>query len=130
MLAPASLLAAAAAAAALLQTARAETVTYDWNVTWLTAAPDGYSRAVIGINDYWPLPTINASVGDTVVVNLYNALGNESTGLHFHGIYQNGTTEMDGPAFTSQCPLIPGSSMKYEFNVSGAWTESGQWLIE
>jgi hypothetical protein len=34
--------------------ASAKTVTYDFDIGWVTAAPDGYSRQVIGINGQWP----------------------------------------------------------------------------
>lgn len=29
------------------------TVTYDWNLEWMIAAPDGYARPVIGVNGQW-----------------------------------------------------------------------------
>lgn len=95
----------------------AETVTYDWDVTWVSAAPDGFTRPVIGINGVWPCPMIQANVGDTIVINLNNQLVNETTGLHFHGITQYGTPEMDGPAAAVQCPIPPGSSVQYAFTV-------------
>ncbi|KAI1424088.1 Cupredoxin [Xylaria sp. FL1777] len=93
----------------------AATVTYNWEVTWVWAAPDGFSRPVIGINNSWPCPIIEASVGDTVVVNLLNKLGNETTGMHFHGINQIDSIAMDGSVGTSQCPLPPNYSMTYSF---------------
>jgi iron transport multicopper oxidase len=30
-----------------------KTVTYDWNVEWMIAAPDGVARPVIGVNGQW-----------------------------------------------------------------------------
>lgn len=93
------------------------TVTYDWEVTWVWAAPDGFGRPVIGINNVWPCPVIEASVGDTVVINLVNKLGNETTGLHFHGINQIDSNYMDGSVGTSQCPLPPNYSVVYSFTV-------------
>ena len=96
----------------------AATVTYDFNISWTTANPDGqFVRSVIGINDQWPIPQIRAQVGDRIIVNAHNGLGNESTSLHFHGIFQNGTTEMDGPAGVTQCPIPPGSTLTYNFTV-------------
>jgi len=97
--------------------ALAATVTYNWDITWVTAAPDGFSRQVIGINGQWPCPPIEATVGDTVVVNLTNQLGTESTGLHFHGLTQFGTNIMDGPTMVTQCPIPPGSTFTYKFQV-------------
>jgi iron transport multicopper oxidase len=29
------------------------TVTYDWNIEWMIAAPDGFARPVIGVNGQW-----------------------------------------------------------------------------
>src|ERR1700730_17993879 len=85
--------------------ALAATVTYNWDITWVTAAPDGFSRQVIGINGQWPCPPIEATVGDTVVVNVNNKLGTQTTSLHFHGINQKNTNIMDGPSGVTQCPI-------------------------
>lgn len=99
--------------------ARAGTQTYDFKIEWVTANPDGaMARPVIGINGQWPLPIITATVGDRVIVNVKNNLGNQSTSLHFHGLYQNGTTDMDGQVGVTQCPIAPGASFQYDFNVS------------
>jgi iron transport multicopper oxidase len=38
-----------------------------------------------GINGHFPLPAIEVNLGDTLVVNVVNLLGNETTGIHFHG---------------------------------------------
>ncbi|MCJ1404425.1 hypothetical protein MMC11_007650 [Xylographa trunciseda] len=94
------------------------TVTYDFNVSWVISNPDGaFERSTIGINGQWPLPPIKATVGDRVVVNVMNQLGNETTSLHFHGIYLNGSAEMDGTAGVSQCAIPPGASFTYDFKV-------------
>lgn len=67
---------------------QAATVTYDFEVGWVTANPDGaFDRPTIGINGKWPIPAITANVGDQVVVNVLNSLGNQTTSLHFHGLY-------------------------------------------
>lgn len=104
---------------ALGYVAHAATVTYDFNITWVTANPDGaYNRPVIGINGQWPIPVMTATVGDRVIVNAVNQLGNQTTSLHFHGLYMNGTTQMDGPVGVSQCGIPPGGAFKYDFHVS------------
>ncbi|KAI0912263.1 Cupredoxin [Ustulina deusta] len=100
----------------------AATVTYNWEVTWVWAAPDGFWRPVIGINNSWPCPIIEASVGDTVVVNLLNKLGNETTGMHFHGINQINSNAMDGSVGSCQCPLPPNYSITYSFTANQAGT--------
>ncbi|KAJ0125050.1 multicopper like protein [Diaporthe amygdali] len=101
---------------AVVQTA---TVTYDFEIGWVTANPDGaFARPTIGINGQWPIPQITANVGDQVVVNVLNSLGNQSTSLHFHGLYMNGTTHMDGPAGVTQCAIQPGSRFTYNFTIN------------
>ncbi|PUU83652.1 Cupredoxin [Tuber borchii] len=97
----------------------AATVTYDFNITWTTANPDGlFPRRTIGINGKWPIPTIEVNKGDRLIVNMYNGLGDQNTSLHFHGIFQNGTSYMDGPVEVTQCPVAPGQSFKYDFVVN------------
>lgn len=93
---------------------------YNWSVDWVNAAPDGFARPVVGINGEWPCPQIDAKVGETVTIVLTNNLGNQSTSMHFHGIDQLGTTEMDGPVGTSQCPIPPGSTFTYSWKVGSA----------
>lgn len=44
-------------------------------------------------------------------------MSNESTSVHFHGLFQNGTGEMDGPVGVTQCNIAPGRSMTYNFTV-------------
>ncbi|KAI8633748.1 multicopper oxidase [Xylariaceae sp. FL1651] len=100
----------------------AATVTYDWEVTWVWGSPDGFGRPLIGINNMWPCPIIEASVGDTVVVKLVNKLGNETTGIHFHGINQINSNFMDGAVGSNQCSLPPDYSMSYSFTADQAGT--------
>ncbi|KAF2104574.1 iron transport multicopper oxidase FET3 [Rhizodiscina lignyota] len=101
----------------------AVTVTYNFNATWVTANPDGaFPRPVIGINNQWPLPVVRANKGDTIVVHFTNLLGNQSSSLHWHGIYQNGTTHMDGAVGVSQCEVGPGRSLTYNFTVNQVGT--------
>ena len=98
--------------------AAAKVVTYDWSLTWVWANPDGReARPVVGINNQWPCPTIHVEKGDKLIVKLHNNLGNETTSMHWHGLYQNGTNNMDGPAMVTQCSIQPGSSYTYQFNV-------------
>lgn len=97
--------------------ASAKIVSYELNATWVRASPDGFDRTVIGINGQWPLPTIRVTKGDTLQVQYNNLLGNQSSSLHWHGIYQNGTTHMDGPVAVSQCAIPPGGSFFYNFTV-------------
>ena len=98
---------------------QAKVRTYDFNVGWLITNPDGlYNRTTIGINGRWPLPRIEADVGDRLVINVNNELGNQSTSLHFHGLFMNGTNEMDGVVGVTQCGITSGASFTYNFTVN------------
>ncbi|KAI0164430.1 putative ferroxidase [Hypoxylon sp. FL1284] len=100
----------------------AKSVGYEWNITWVSASPDGFERPVIGINGAWPCPIIEADVGDVITVNVTNLLGNETTGIHFHGITQLNTNSMDGSVGVSQCPLPPDYTVGYTFVANRAGT--------
>ncbi|KAK4188825.1 multicopper oxidase-domain-containing protein [Podospora australis] len=92
---------------------------YDFTVSWVRANPDGMAeRDVIGINGRWPLPTIQAEVGERVVVKVLNNLGDEHTSLHFHGLFLRNETHMDGATHVTQCGIPPGSSFTYNFTVT------------
>lgn len=95
----------------------AKTVTYDWDITWVSGSPDSFTRPVIGINGKWPCPLVEVDLGDRLVVHVHNGLGNESTGLHWHGLSQKRTNVMDGATGESQCPIPPGHSVTYDFEV-------------
>ena len=97
----------------------ASAAVYNWDVTWVLRNPDGLlPRPVIGINGQWPPPPIRASVGEQVTVHLTNKLGNETTGMHFHGLFQNATNSMDGPTGLTQCPIGPGETFTQVFTVT------------
>lgn len=98
--------------------ASAATITYDWNITWVNANPANQTeRPVQGINGQWPLPPLNFTKGDRIIANVHNQLGNQSTSLHFHGLFQNGTNEMDGPQGVVQCGISPNATFTYNFTV-------------
>ncbi|KAF7117492.1 hypothetical protein CNMCM5793_006474 [Aspergillus hiratsukae] len=100
----------------------AKDIHLDWNITWVWTAPDGFGRPMIGINDEWPCPLVNADLGDRLIVDVYNGLGNQSTGIHWHGFHQYMRGTMDGSNHVTQCALPPGSSMRYEFDVNQTGT--------
>lgn len=98
--------------------AAAKDVYLEWNVTWVNASPDGYQRPVIGINHQWPCPQVDVELGDRLIVDVYNGLGNQSTGIHWHGFHQYHAGVMDGSSSVTQCPIAPGQHMQYNFEVS------------
>lgn len=109
-------------ALSLAATALAKTVEVDWDIGWVNAAPDGYSRPVIAINGQWPPPPLHVDVNDTIIAHVTNSLGNETTSVHWHGMWQQGTPEMDGGAGITQCAIPPGESFTYEFTAYPAGT--------
>ncbi|KAJ5884713.1 conidial pigment biosynthesis oxidase Abr1/brown 1 [Penicillium taxi] len=106
----------------LLDHAFAKDVYFDWHITWVNVAPDGYERAVIGINGEWPCPQIDLDLGDRLIVDVTNDLGNQTTGIHWHGLHQYMTGYMDGAPGVTQCPIPPGKKMRYEVNVNQTGT--------
>ncbi|KAH8892238.1 hypothetical protein GQ53DRAFT_864098 [Thozetella sp. PMI_491] len=95
---------------------------YNWNITWVRAAPDGFARPFVDINGQWPCPALDVNLGDTIKINVWNNLGNETTAIHFHGIFQRNTTFEDGPAMVTQCPIPPGEFFVYQFRVAQSGT--------
>ena len=67
-------------------------------------------------NKNYPGPWIQACWGDTVRVTVTNSLEkyNGST-VHWHGIRQLNSNEMDGVNGVTQCPIAPGEEFTYEF---------------
>ncbi|KAH0420162.1 multicopper oxidase [Colletotrichum camelliae] len=103
--------------------ALAKTINLDWNITWVTSNPDGqFDKPTIGVNGQWPLPLIEATKGDRLILNVNNQLGAESTSLHFHGLFQNGTNYMDGAVGVTQCAIPPGKSFTYDFKFDQSGT--------
>jgi iron transport multicopper oxidase len=107
--------------------AAAKDVYLSWNVTWVNASPDGYERPAIGINNQWPCPQVDVDLGDRVIVDVYNGLGNQSTGVHWHGFHQYHTGVMDGSSSVTQCPIAPGQHMQYHFEVRGVGRRRRHW---
>lgn len=96
------------------------TRSYELNITWGLAAPDGVWKPMLLANGQSPGPLLEANEGDTVRVRVNNLQPNATTSLHFHGLNQYNTTWMDGVAGVSQCGIpAAGGSWTYEFVVAG-----------
>ncbi|KAI0152019.1 putative multicopper oxidase [Hypoxylon sp. NC0597] len=91
---------------------------YDWTIVDKEGDPDGVVKSLMTINGQFPGPLIEVNEGDVIEVNVHNQASN-STAMHWHGIFQNGTNWMDGAAGVTQCPIAPGASYRYRFNVTG-----------
>jgi FtsP/CotA-like multicopper oxidase with cupredoxin domain len=80
---------------------------------------DGYTRDAVTVNGNYLGPTIEATVGDRVMVTAANKLlQQEVLSMHFHGVKQVGTPWADGTAFISNCPITFGSSYTYNFTAN------------
>ncbi|KAG0499622.1 hypothetical protein HPP92_004313 [Vanilla planifolia] len=88
-----------------------------WDVKYEYKSPDCFSKLSITINGLSPGPTITATRGDTVVVEVFNGLLTENTAIHWHGIRQLGTPWSDGTEGVTQCPIQPGETFVYRFVV-------------
>ncbi|KAK3314821.1 multicopper oxidase-domain-containing protein [Apodospora peruviana] len=69
-------------------------------------------------NATYPGPWLQACWGDVVQVNVINKLPYNGTSIHWHGIRQNQTMHMDGVNGITQCPIAPGDSFVYKWNVT------------
>ncbi|XVE83196.1 hypothetical protein DITRI_Ditri16bG0068000 [Diplodiscus trichospermus] len=90
---------------------------YKWEVKYEYKSPDCFEKLVITINGQTPGPTIRAQKDDTIIVELNNSLSTENVAIHWHGIRQIGTPWFDGTEGVTQCPILPGTTFKYEFVV-------------
>lgn len=98
-----------------------EQATRIFNVTAFTAAPDGRKREIRAYNGQFPGPVIRVKQGDTIKVKVENKLGVPTT-IHWHGMKQKGTWQMDGVADVTQKPFPSGSSFTYQFKADPAGT--------
>ncbi|KAI6112531.1 multicopper redoxase [Pisolithus sp. B1] len=85
-------------------------------------APDGFSRSAIVVNGSQAVgPLIAANKSDHLNINVVNHLTNETmnktTTVHWHGIFQHHTNDMDGVAFVTQCPIASEKSFLHSFTV-------------
>ncbi|KAJ7642439.1 laccase [Mycena polygramma] len=84
-------------------------------------APDGFNRSTVLAGGTFPGPLIKSNKGDTFSINVIDHLTDDtmlkSTSIHWHGIFQEKTNWADGPAFVTQCPIVPQNSFLYEFPV-------------
>ncbi|KAJ7456186.1 laccase 2 precursor [Mycena latifolia] len=84
-------------------------------------SPDGFPRSAVLAGGTFPGPLIKGNKGDRFRINVIDTLTDStmltSTSIHWHGIFQHGTSHADGAAFVTECPIAPGHSFLYEFDV-------------
>ncbi|PNS14249.1 Iron transport multicopper oxidase [Sphaceloma murrayae] len=98
--------------------AEPQTRNLHWTIQDADINPDGVFRPMLLINGKFPGPLVEVNQGDTLKVIVTNRAVN-ATAIHWHGIYQNGTNHMDGTVGITQCPIAPGRSFTYDFQIEG-----------
>jgi len=88
---------------------------YNFTIHTGSNAPDGFTRQVYLINGQQPAPLIDINEGDDLEVFVQNDLAVAST-IHWHGLLQRGTPQMDGVPGVTQYPIPPGSNFTYKFS--------------
>ncbi len=72
----------------------------------------------MAFNGQYPGPVIEACWGDQIVVHVKNRYINNGTTVHWHGIRQLGSNEMDGVNGITQCPIPYEHEYTYQFNAT------------
>ncbi|KAI0059379.1 laccase [Artomyces pyxidatus] len=85
-------------------------------------SPDGLQRPTVLAGGTFPGPIIKGNKGDNFRINvidlqLTDTRMDVATSVHWHGIDQHKSNAYDGAAFVTQCPITPGHSFLYNFNV-------------
>ncbi|EIM87621.1 laccase [Stereum hirsutum FP-91666 SS1] len=93
----------------------------DLHIVNAQLSPDGYKRNTVVAGGTFPGPTIQGRKGDKFQINVFDDLKDTSmltpTSIHWHGINQHKSNAYDGAAFVTQCPILPGNSFQYDFQV-------------
>ncbi|KAH8727984.1 multicopper oxidase-domain-containing protein [Phaeosphaeriaceae sp. PMI808] len=95
-----------------------KTVKYHLEITNETMSPDGFARPVMVVNGQIPGPTLVADWGDTLEITVTNHLTANGTGIHWHGLRQLGSNQMDGVNGITECPIAPGQTKLYRFKAT------------
>ncbi|KAK6216610.1 multicopper oxidase [Colletotrichum tabaci] len=93
--------------------------TFDFTLSNLSdIAPDGVHKPAMLINNQFPGPTIEADWGDFVQIHVHNQLQHNGTSFHWHGMHLRGHNEQDGANGVTECPIPPGQSRTYSFQLT------------
>ncbi|KAG5649822.1 Acyl-coenzyme A oxidase 2 [Sphagnurus paluster] len=98
----------------------------DFYVLNADIAPDGFTRSAVLAGSSqtdvsFPGPLVVGKKGDRFQLNVIDGLTDstmlQSTSIHWHGLFQEGSSWADGPVGVTQCPIAPGNSFLYDFTV-------------
>ncbi|KAM7201096.1 laccase 2 [Rhypophila sp. PSN 637] len=90
---------------------------YTYNVVSKTIAPNGVPKQAILFDGQYPGPLLEACWGDELVITVTNSLPDQGTTIHWHGIRQLYSNDMDGVPVT-QCPIARQDSFTYRFRLT------------
>lgn len=92
---------------------------YTLDAASMTLYADGFKNPYGKVfNQAFPGPWLQACWGDQLEVNVTNYLQFNGTTVHWHGIRQLHTMEMDGVNGVTQCPIAPLDWFVYKFNLT------------
>ena len=101
------------------------TYSAEFRVRWFEGSPDGFRRRILSINNQFPPPPIIVQRGDLINITVINE-AHDPTAIHWHGLLQRRTLQMDGVPGVTQCPILPHHSYVYTFSTSD---QSGTVLV-
>ncbi|CAI9301491.1 unnamed protein product [Lactuca saligna] len=115
-----------------LSTTTAKIVETSFHAKNLTTSRLCQNHVIVAVNGSLPGPTLRVQEGDTLIVHVFNESPYNLT-IHWHGVFQMRSQWADGPEFITQCPIRPGNSYTYRFNLTGQvgtlwWHAHTQWL--
>jgi len=103
----------------LCRSVQSVTLTFDFTIERKLVNLDGFVKDALTINKNFIGPTIEATVGDNLLISVTNhAIIQEVITLHWHGVAQSGTPWADGTAFIANCPITFGSTYLHNFTVN------------
>lgn len=94
------------------------TCKYNWVISQILNDFDGEERFALAVNGQTPGPAIICNWGDMVEVTVTNALVDNATTIHWHGIRQFGTNDQDGVPGVTECGLAPGDTRTYTWQAT------------
>ncbi|KAF5750881.1 laccase-7-like [Tripterygium wilfordii] len=97
--------------------ASAAIVQYSFEIKNLTVQRLCHQQVIAAVNGTLPGPTIDVREGDTLVVHVFNKSPYNFT-IHWHGVFHILTPWTDGASMITQCPIQPGHSFTYKFQIT------------
>ncbi|KAI0285736.1 laccase [Russula brevipes] len=110
--------------------------TADLQIVNANISPDGFNRSTVLAGGTFPGPLIQGNKDAQFSINVIDSLTDTSMNVatsivvvsfslrygvltpfaqHWHGLFQQHTNYVDGPAFVTQCPIVPNTNFVYNF---------------